>query len=214
MSLVFSCSLNDLGGKCLDISPFAGPKQFRFFSAHAIHYHSRLEIYACDALPERRSLSLRDYGCRSEQAQLSQPMCAAVSYPWKGVEDDEDIKSHYSVYYQSTFSVRYAEDGDPISIQVLKDISWAAMNLRVWNLDRPEQYYSAGVRLVWLDRMSILQGDEDDKAWQISHMFEIYRRSTAIILPGGVQRLVTIDEETYWMDRAWTLQEAIAPLFP
>lgn len=62
--------------------------------------------------------------------------------------------------------------------------------------------------------MSILQGDEEDKAWQISHMFEIYRRSTAIILPGGVQRLVAIDEATSWMDRAWTLQEAIAPLFP
>ncbi|KAK3942794.1 hypothetical protein QBC46DRAFT_378867 [Diplogelasinospora grovesii] len=43
-------------------------------------------------------------------------------------------------------------------------------------------------------------------------MHRIYHSCNAcLILPGGLSRLVAIDEETAWIHRAWTLQEAIAP---
>src|SRR5271155_4724438 len=44
------------------------------------------------------------------------------------------------------------------------------------------------------------------------HMFNLYRHCTqCLVLPGGIQRLVSLDEETSWVHRAWTLQEAMVP---
>lgn len=43
-------------------------------------------------------------------------------------------------------------------------------------------------------------------------MYNIYAGSTSIIIPEGLGfRLVIIDEKTSWMDRAWTMQEALEP---
>lgn len=43
-------------------------------------------------------------------------------------------------------------------------------------------------------------------------MFNIYKYcKKCIVLPGGLSRLVPLDEPTSWIHRAWTLQEAIAP---
>jgi len=36
MTLIFSCSLDELSGKCLNIDPFATPKCYRFFSVRSI----------------------------------------------------------------------------------------------------------------------------------------------------------------------------------
>lgn len=123
------------------------------------------------------------------------PDCAysAISYVWRGVAgpgiDGEDL---------GTFMVKGAEDGDPVSIAVLRHAAAAALQEKSSHL--------------WLDRLCILQTSREDKAWQISRMYEIYRRcKTCLILPGGIRRLVSLDEETSWIHRAWTLQEAMAP---
>lgn len=43
-------------------------------------------------------------------------------------------------------------------------------------------------------------------------MFQIYEGcAVCFIFPGGIQRLVCLDEPTAWIHRAWTLQEALAP---
>ena len=63
-----------------------------------------------------------------------------------------------------------------------------------------------------MDRLCIIQTSRDDKQWQISKMYDMYKFcARCIVLPGGVQRLVRLDEETAWIHRAWTLQECLAP---
>ena len=43
-------------------------------------------------------------------------------------------------------------------------------------------------------------------------MYRIYELCEAcLIIPGGLSRLVYLDEDTSWIHRAWTLQEAVAP---
>ncbi|KZT10203.1 uncharacterized protein LAESUDRAFT_722381 [Laetiporus sulphureus 93-53] len=65
---------------------------------------------------------------------------------------------------------------------------------------------------IWLDRLCLMQTSRDDKAWQIARMHNVYRLcEICIILPGGIQRLVGLDEETAWIHRAWTLQEVLLP---
>lgn len=125
-----------------------------------------------------------------EFEQLPAGNYCAVSYVWRGVPNPDytDV---------GTFTVQGAEDGDPISIDVLRDVVWVAG-------EEVKEY-------LWLDRIGIVQSDKNDKAWQIVQMFRIYKESTCVVLPGGVGRLAFSDDETTWMDRAWTLQEALAP---
>ncbi|KAJ6459587.1 hypothetical protein C8R45DRAFT_553131 [Mycena sanguinolenta] len=205
-TLIFSCSLDELSGKCLDITPFATPERYRFFAVDSVLESSRLDIYECEELPQ----PLRHYppGHGNFHSQASY---GAVSYPWKGVQDTPAGRGRYSTYYDYTFSVKGAEDGDPISIQTLRDIAWSARNLQKTGLDYTQNCRYNGVRFIWLDRLSMMQTSKFDKAWQIKRMFDIYKNSSCIILPGGLRRLAKVHEQTSWIDRAWTLQEAIAP---
>lgn len=66
--------------------------------------------------------------------------------------------------------------------------------------------------LLWLDTLCIIQQSSDDKAWQIQRMYGIYQAcDPCLVLPGGLQRLVCVDEEMEWIQRGWTLQEVMAP---
>lgn len=97
-----------------------------------------------------------------------------------------------------SFAVKGAEEADLIGIDVLNHACTASIQQKV--------------NYIWLDRLCILQTNRDDKAWQISHMYQISKNcDPCLILPGGVRRLVSLDEETAWIHRAWTLQEATAP---
>ncbi|OBZ73449.1 hypothetical protein A0H81_06667 [Grifola frondosa] len=97
-----------------------------------------------------------------------------------------------------TFTVSGAEASDPISIAVLRHACTASLQ--------------AGAPNLWLDRLCIIETDANDKAWQISRMHQIYASCVVcLVLPGGIRRLVGLDEETPWIHRAWTLQEAVAP---
>lgn len=128
-----------------------------------------------------------------EFEQLPTDPYAVISYVWRGLPPHPDVKSPLP-----NIHVEGAEGADPISVEVLRLISLAAENF--------------GCRFIWLDALCILQAHEDDKAWQIQRMYDLYRSCKAcIVAPGGLQRLVAPTEETSWMARAWTLQEAIAP---
>ncbi|KAF9262313.1 hypothetical protein L218DRAFT_960446 [Marasmius fiardii PR-910] len=167
---IFSCTITELSGKCLDITPYASPCRFRMLSSLSLEHENRLDIFEFEQLPAG------DY--------------CAVSYVWRGVPvlDYSDV---------GTFTVHGAENGDPISIDVLRDVVWVAG-------EEVKEY-------LWLDRIGIVQSDKSDKAWQIMQMFSIYEKSTCIIVPGGLGRLSSSNDDTTWMDRAWTLQEALAP---
>ncbi|KAJ5710902.1 hypothetical protein N7488_005058 [Penicillium malachiteum] len=57
-----------------------------------------------------------------------------------------------------------------------------------------------------------MQTSREDKNWQIVHMADIFKNCRlCIVLAGGLSRLSTLFEETFWTSRAWTLQEALLP---
>ncbi|KAK5988303.1 hypothetical protein PT974_12450 [Cladobotryum mycophilum] len=96
------------------------------------------------------------------------------------------------------FNVAGAEDADPISIDVLRTACLASITFQS--------------RLLWLDRLCILQKDKNDKSWQIKKMFGIYKNAhPCLVLPGGLSRLATLFDQTTWIHRSWTLQESVAP---
>lgn len=116
---------------------------------------------------------------------------AAVSYVWRG----NDVPDGYRA---TEFAVKGAEEADPIGVDVLHDACVAAI--------------ARGADYLWIDRLAIMQTNKDDKHWQIREMYNMYRGCIiCIVVAGGLRRLVTIDEETGWIHRGWTLQEALAP---
>ncbi|KAK7676655.1 hypothetical protein QCA50_020399 [Cerrena zonata] len=118
---------------------------------------------------------------------------ATVSYPWVGVACRFDIDN-------PTFRVKQdgGRDGDPISINVLGSACLLALR--------------EGLQFLWLDRLCISQLDREDKPWQIHRMCKVFKQCClCIILPGGLQCIARLYEETPWIKRMWTLQEAILP---
>ncbi|CAL1698715.1 unnamed protein product [Somion occarium] len=175
----------------LDISGTATPGRYRFMD--------------CDTFLSKRHLRIVE--CEGIRLSSDSFRYSVISYVWRGNSVSSDPAS--PCYWQDkhgVFSVKGAEDGDPISLDVL----WHACTASELSYACP-----FGCRWLWLDRICILQTSKMDKAWQISQMYEIYSHSDAcIILPGGVRRLVSLDEETSWIHRAWTLQEALTPCQP
>lgn len=133
-----------------------------------------------------------------EFTDLSSTPYAAISYIWKGNRTPPDGSEEPQADIASFTVVGVSEDGDPASISVLYNACAAAL--------------LEGVQWLWLDCLCIIQTDKEDKVWQIQHMYDIYRGCrVSIVLPGGLSRLVPVDEETRWITRAWTLQEVVAP---
>ena len=154
-------------------------------SSHATP--QRYRLIDCDQFVQNGVL------CIDEFADFPSIQYAAMSYVWKGNPvDPPEAQSHHR------FSVAGALDGDPISVNVLSKACLAAVK--------------HGASYIWLDRLCIMQTNREDKNWQIKKMGEMYKRcNPCIVLPGGVQKLVRIDEETAWIHRGWTLQELLMP---
>lgn len=171
------------------------------------------EIYNCpidsilatgvpvDVTPHATSKRYRLLDCRlfvsnnilqiCEFANFPHVEYSAISYVWRGNVPDPGSTS-------PTFSVLGAEAADPISVEVLMHACTASL--------------SRGVPYLWIDRLCILQTSREDKQWQIGQMFRMYQSCRmCIVIPGGVQLLVRLDQETSWIHRGWTLQEVLAP---
>jgi hypothetical protein len=157
----------------LSISSSATAGRFRLIDCNDFLYHHTLTIYEFCNFP------------------VSETAYAAISYIWRGNAVDEGTVG-------TRFSVAGAEDGDPVSVEVLRHACTAALR--------------HNVKYIWLDRLCIMQTNRTDKNWQIQHMFRIYEGCTvSLVFPGGIQRLVCLDEPTAWIHRAWTLQEVLVP---
>lgn len=151
----------------------------------------RFRLVDCRQFMQRNELSIYEF------EEFPTVPYAAVSYVWKGNSLSPEWQDQLG-----TFSVNGALDGDPISMDVLKSVCEAVSLGRTFLIGP----------FLWLDRLCILQTDKQDKAWQITHMYEIYKRCmVCVVLPGGIRRLVRLDEETGWIHRGWTLQETLAP---
>ena len=121
---------------------------------------------------------------------------AAVSYVWrvlKTIPPDEPA-----------FEVEGIEEFPKVPIGLLKTICIAASMFKC--------------ELLWLDKLCIRQDSlssqdgKKDNAWQVEHMYNLYSNcSICLILPGGLGQLAALDEKTAWLERAWTLQESLAP---
>ncbi|GLA64841.1 hypothetical protein AtubIFM54640_006574 [Aspergillus tubingensis] len=121
---------------------------------------------------------------------------ATISYPWQGLDPLESPSL-------GQFLVKGAEGGGSISVNVLRTCCRAA---------RQPRHRISPCDLLWIDRLCIKQQDEEDKHWQIRQMFDIYKScAMCLVLPGGLRRLIKLTERSTWAQRAWTLQEAVAP---
>lgn len=148
----------------------------------------RYRLINCDDFIENETLTVHEY------AEFPKCLFAAISYVWQGNTPENGREAE-------AFNVPVPEGaapGDPISIEVLRNACLAS-----------REY---GATHLWLDRVCIMQTDDTDKPWQIKQMYRIYQRChVCIVLPGGVQCLVRLDQETQWIHRGWTLQEVVAP---
>jgi hypothetical protein len=129
-----------------------------------------------------------------ETSELSTVSYAPVSYPWYGVPPSHTEHLH-------SFTVPLSPEatpGDAISIETLRTACLAALNSKI------------GAKYLWIDRICILQKNDQDKKWQISQMGSIYSRCKGVVVfLGGLRRLVGLLEETSWIQRGWTLQEGM-----
>lgn len=129
-----------------------------------------------------------------ETSEIPNIPYATLSYPWVGVP------CHYFAPANHTFTVAQNAGtiGDAISIDMIRLACHLALE--------------ETADFLWVDRLCIRQMDSMDKAWQISRMCDVYNHcAVCVILPGGLQRLASLDEEAFWITRMWTLQEALVP---
>ncbi|KAF8173731.1 hypothetical protein K438DRAFT_1980616 [Mycena galopus ATCC 62051] len=145
----------------------------------------RIRLVECRSLVEQGTLRIIEF------PDFPTVPYSAISYPWRGVSVDPAFTGH-------VFAVAGAEGGDPVGTNVLRDACAASL--------------ARGNLYLWLDRLCIVQTSREDKNWQIKTMYNVYKSCrVCIVVAGGVQRLVRLDEDTSWIHRSWTLQEVLAP---
>lgn len=151
----------------------------------------RYRFISCNAFVERDTLEIY------EAVSLPHGSYSAISYVWFGLTSSQLEKDVcFQVYCGKRTNGSLRENGGPINTSVLR---YACR----WSIDSTLPY-------LWLDRLCIIQTSRCDKDWQIERMYSIYKNcEQCIVLPGGLQRLASIYEETTWVARAWTYQEAM-----
>ncbi|EMD41235.1 hypothetical protein CERSUDRAFT_69838 [Gelatoporia subvermispora B] len=171
---IYRISLNQLSTReqHVDITSTATPERYRLVN--------------CAEVVSSHTLSICEYSV------FPCVIYSAISYVWRG------NALHSGVNTRQEFSIRGAEDADPIGVDVLFDACAASL--------------ACGASHLWLDRLCIMQTSKQDKRWQIREMYRMYLFSTlSIVVPGGLRRLVPLVEDTQWIHRGWTLQEVLAP---
>src|ERR1700712_2229141 len=104
--VILEIPLSEVNGCLLDISPVATPCRFRFIDCHAVHKEQLLRLVEVPQLP------------RNEYS--------AISYVWRGnrrnslPEPQSGSGLSEPLTETSSFVVKGAEGGDPISIDLLR----------------------------------------------------------------------------------------------
>ncbi|KAG8773622.1 hypothetical protein FRC12_002428 [Ceratobasidium sp. 428] len=133
-----------------------------------------------------------------EYQELPAHQYTVISHVWKGLPADPQDAFEIARWVQGENGRVREKSGSPISLQLLQDACRVAQ--------------MQDTKLLWLDRLCMNKADKKDEAWQIKKMYEIYQKSAfCIVFPGGLGRLADLNEETTWIHRGWTLQEAVAP---
>ncbi|KAI9166418.1 hypothetical protein HJFPF1_02519 [Paramyrothecium foliicola] len=168
---------------CVIEVPFA--KLSEALISHAGLSPCRFRFLDCRTFAQRESLRLLEF------SELPAQDYSAVSYVWRGLKTSNVVPSE-------SVAIEGADGADPISIEVLRLACVTSLYLKC--------------NLLWLDGLCIIQSDDEDKAWQIQRMHNIYKScKECIVIPNGLSALANLWDESNWIYRAWTLQEAIAP---
>lgn len=120
----------------------------------------------------------------------------AASHVW---DESSEVKSIIAGTPKRPLRV---DTGKPSPHQIswwgLVDVAYAALELRA--------------DYIWIDFFCLDQVDrgDKDKALQICMMADIYKHAKdVVVMVGGMSAVQSVANNTMWMDRAWTLQEAI-----
>ncbi|KAK8863105.1 hypothetical protein PGQ11_009340 [Apiospora arundinis] len=152
----------------------------------------RFRFIDCRALVHKNTFRLLSF------ATLPAEQYSAISYVWRGLPPLPAGPDDPPEEKEGWIAVEGALAADPIALRMLATACRASLQL--------------GHRLLWLDGVCIMQHDGADKAWQIGRMHDVYARcGTCLVFPGGLRRLGGLADETPWIHRAWTLQEAVGP---
>lgn len=150
----------------------------------------RFRFLDCNHLVQHSRLRLYAY------TKLPRGQYATISYVWRGFQAVDKPGPSF------TFATSRTPTPEHPTPKYYVDVLQSACKLAL----------QKGAPFLWVDGLCILQTSEEDKAWQIPNMYEIYNECHhCIVLPGGAERLVALEETNAWLTRAWTLQEAIAP---
>jgi hypothetical protein len=129
------------------------------------------------------------------------PKYAAISHVWGASEavrkTTKSANRPLRIYTEAK-----AADGKMIPDEI--EICWQGL------VQAAHAAHARECDYLWLDLFCIDQRKTDDKAKQIKNMGKIYERAAVVIVMiGGVGAVQGIDERSSWIDRAWTLQEAV-----
>jgi hypothetical protein len=170
------------------------PGAFRAVSVKDLQRHPpKINLYEWPEL--RRPSSKVKYS-------INFPEYAAISHVW---EKSEEVKRLANAA-KSDLEIHTDDGMNTISWLGLREVANAADEL--------------GCDYLWLDLFCLDQvarpdplgiGENDgEKALQISNMANIYKRATTVIvMVGGAAAVQGVNHPSGWMDRAWTLQEAV-----
>ncbi|MCJ1445100.1 MAG: hypothetical protein MMC23_005605 [Stictis urceolatum] len=119
------------------------------------------------------------------------PSYAALSYPWSALPSPPT----------PTIQIEGLDPKDSLSASMLIEMCSIA--------------HAQGCEFLWMDKLCVRQdkgAEKTDKPWQVKRMFGIYEGcKVCLVAPGGMGRFPGLRGRTTWIDRAWTLQEALAP---
>lgn len=147
----------------------------------------RFRFLDCRSFIENKLLRIFEFD------SLPSHQYSAISYPWLGLQVSNLPPGERLV-------VEGAKAADPIALSVLASACKASL--------------SFDSEMMWLDRLSILQTSKADKRWQIQNMHTVYRDcAVCLVIPGGLMKLASVSDETTWIERGWTLQEAFVPVY-
>ncbi|CAE6398655.1 unnamed protein product [Rhizoctonia solani] len=165
--------------------PITGASRFNVGSCSYKHYR----FMKCSTFIKQGLIDLYEY------RELPVAGYVIISYVWNGLAP---LTGDNQITFEVLGDENRSKGAQPISVELLKSACQAAVQKQI--------------DLLWLDQLCIKQSDNIDKAWQMENMHDIYKNSNfCIVFPGGLRRFSNLSEETQWIDRGWTLQEAIAP---
>ncbi|KAF3920080.1 hypothetical protein AA313_de0200669 [Arthrobotrys entomopaga] len=124
----------------------------------------------------------------------------AISHVWDAAEDVKYDLSQ-SKLNGTTIDIETKGGGtQTISWEGLQDVALAVQTSN--KLGK--------ARFLWLDLLCLDQPNDNDKKGQICLMADVYKHSrSVVVMIGGVGSVHGVEKPTAWVDRAWTLQEAV-----